>query len=297
MLSDLKKMKLGPMISAKAQAEKQQQFLLREREKERERKEKLKDRFFYQEFTKEQQDSDPEELLDTLEEVKKEDGILEVLKWLKMKFEEAQEQRRLENKSVPDNFCFPQPEEWTKLFKKEVMAKFFEVMEVMIPSENNWIIPGSITDYGLKYKVWLLQITIEEIIILSPKFDTCQTCKEVFKCLPQHLNNSKECKEKYSEQDLEELKESRIIQKKNTKKDYYKDQKQKNYIQKRYQKKKSALAEKYLANKEEIAKKKAEHYQKNKSSYRLKNSSYYAQNRDKILKKRAESYQSKKAAK
>ena len=78
------------LISAKAQAERQQQFLLREREKERERKEKLKDRFYYKEFTKEQEDSDSEELLDTLEEIKKVDGILDVLKWLKLKFEGAQ---------------------------------------------------------------------------------------------------------------------------------------------------------------------------------------------------------------
>ena len=283
------------LISAKAQAERQQQFLLREREKERERKEKLKDRFYYKEFTKEQEDSDSEELLDTLEEIKKVDGILDVLKWLKLKFEGAQKQRQLVKNSDPDNFCFPKPAEWTEFFKNKVLLKFFKTMEVMMSSEGDWYIPGSMTDYGLKYHIWLIQITREEIIMINPNFGVCKICKVYFRSLPQHLNKSKECQAKYSDKDLDLLKEAQKIQKKNSNKDVYKANK--HYIKQRYQERKNELAEKYLANKKEISKKKAKNYQKNKSSFRYKNSSYYAKNRDKILNKRAESYEIKKKLK
>ena len=272
----------------KAEKEKYQNRLLKERERERERKERQKAEFFYMETYKEEDPESENRLLEILDNVKKEDGVFPFLKWLKSKFEEALMNRQ----SKSGNFCFSEPEEWGELLKKETMTKFVEEMEVKI-EHKNWCIPESMTDYGLKHKAWLIEITMDEIAVTSSKFYQCQICKFDFKVLALHLSKSKECKEKYSEMDLEELKHAQKVQKKNMISDNYNFNKES--IKKRYQERKKELAEKYLENKEETAIKKAEYYKKNTESFRMRNSTYYAKHREEILKKRAEDYKNKKA--
>ena len=263
---------------------------MKEREKERERKEKEKTNFFYMESYNEEDPESDNHLLEVLDDVKKIDGVFPFLKWLKSKFDEAIMNRQ----SKPGNFCFPESEEWDELLKKDTIKDFVEEMEVQIENKN-WRIPESMTNSGLKHKGWIIQITMEEIAVTSPKFYQCQICKFDFKVLGLHLSKSKECKEKYSEVDLEEFKFAQKVQKKNTMSDVYKFNKAS--IKQRYQERKKELAEKYLANKDETAIKKAEYYKKNKESFRKRNCTYYAKHREEILKKRAEKYKGKKSNK
>ena len=252
--------------------------------KERDEKEKQKKaKFLYKDLGESEDSGEDDEFLEALETIKKEQGVLDVLKWLYSKFEEAKEQRKLVAKSEYKNFCFDQPEEWKDVFIGGPMVKFLEILEVEVTT-SNMCIPSKLLDFGLTYKASLIQDVIDDILLSN--FSECKVCKHAFNSLPQHVSKSKSCKEKFSESDLQDLKYTQKLWKKRTNAECY--QRNKSDIAAKYQERKSELAKKYLANREEYARKKADYYQKNKHTIRIKNSKYYAKNREEILKKMAD---------
>ena len=103
----------------------------------------------------------------------------------------------------------------------------------------------------------------------------CKECKIQCKSLKQHLNKAKDCKDQYSESDMNDMKEKlNEIAKANKKKLNATD----------YQRNKSELAQRYKQNKEEHNKRSAKYYEENKMKLKKKSQSNY-KNR---IKKRAE---------
>ena len=165
-------------------------------QRDREEKQK-KAKFFYKDFEELDKLEDDDNFLEILESIREESGILDVLKWLHAKFEAVKEQRKLNNDSEPTDFCFSPPEDWKNVVEGDPMVKFLEILELEI-SPSNWCIPAKILDFGLKYKSSLIQDLIDDVILSN--FSKCKVCKREFNSLPQHVNKSKSCREKYSDQ-------------------------------------------------------------------------------------------------
>ena len=270
------------------------------KEKERQIKErdaleeKKKSKYLYRGLEESDESESYNELNEVLEQVKKESetGILEILKWLKTNFQSALQQRQLGDKS---NYNFsPENDDWEEILIGEPMTKFLKILEVEKSSEK-LSIPQKIFDFGLKYKLSLIQDLIDEIVVNSPKFIVCQICKIKFNSLPLHLNKSKDCKGKYTESDLEDLKHAQEVWKKLRSAERYQNEKEEKAAM--YQKKKEEFAQRYQSKKDEVTKKMQDYYKKNKISFGTKNAKYYAKNREEILKKRAEHYKTNKAKK
>ena len=281
------KIKLKPRLSTEELQLRQRERLIKERdEMEKRRKAKL----LYNRL--QQTETEDDEFFEVLDGIKQESEVLEILKWFKAKFEEALKNVESKVNSKTDNFSFFQPEEWKEVFKGENIMKLMKVLEVEKLPEN-LVIPRKILDFGLVHKISLIEEFINEIIVSSPKLFVCQVCKIKFNVLAQHLRLAKSCKEKYSENELEELNHARSLWKKRTLKLCYRNDKEEKA--KIYQEKKSDLNKKYLASRDEATQKMAEYYQKNKGFFQAKNAKYYAKNKEAILKKKAEQYKSKKA--
>ena len=202
--------------------------------------EKKKSKYLYRGLEESDESESDNELNEVLEQVKKESeaGILEILKWLKTNFESAFQQRQLGDKS---NYNFsPENDDWEEILIGEPMTKFLKILEVEKSSEK-LSIPQKIFDFGLKYKLSLIQDLIDEIVVNSPKFIVCQICKIKFNSLPQHLNKSKDCKGKYTESDLEDLKHAQEVWKKLRSAERYQNEKEEKAAM--YQKKKEEFAQ------------------------------------------------------
>ena len=238
------------------------------------------------------EESDGEDLLNALEEVKEVPGILPFLKWLLTKFEEALNQRKLNSKNEHGNFCFSQPSEWKELLEDCSIDKFLTILEVETSygTPKTWCIPEKIFDFGLKYNSSLIQDAIDEIIMQNSWM--CKICKNEYTSVPQHLSKSKPCKENYTESDLQDLKHAQKLKKKKNNEECY--QRDKKHRAEQYQERKGELAQQYLAKREEKTQKMAEYYQEKRQTFQRKNAKYYSKNREDILKKKAEQYKAKK---
>ena len=98
----------------------------------------------------------------------------------------------------------------------------------------------------------------------------CKSCKFECKSLKQHLNKAKECKANYSESDMKDV------------------EKMLKEIAKAKKKQLNTVA--YQRNQEEVIKKRAEYYDKNKSKVKEYNKSHYSKNRKKYAEKRGQYY-------
>ena len=275
------------MMTMHEQKERYKQFMLREREKEEKRKQmqKQKPQFLYQLLQNSGNiASQRSNLLEDLAKFREEDGVLEFLKWLKLKFEEALHQKE------GISLSFKIPQNFEELIGRKTVAKFLDIVEVERLSEE-WIIAGK-SESDLNHNSSIIQMQIDKLIVTSPKVDQCQICKRKFRSVLQHLRQSKECKDNYSEDDLEDLKLALKLWKKQTDRDCYERSKAERKA--KYEIKKSEIAQKNLAKKDKTARNMAKYYKDNVDYFRIKNSNYYAKNREAILKKKAESYKIKK---
>ena len=286
-------MELKPkMMTMQEQKERYKQFMLREREKEEKRKQiqKQKPQFLYQLLQNSGNNaSQRSKLLEDLAKFREEDGALDFLKWLKLKFDEALQQNEGINKT-PTRLQFKIPQNFEDLIGRKTVENFLDIIELERSSEE-WIIAGK-SKSDLNHNSSIIQLQIDKLIVTSPKVDQCQICKRKFRSVLQHLRQSKECKDNYSEDDLEDLKLAVKLWKKQTDRDCYERSKPERKA--KYEKKKSEIAQKNLAKKDKSARSMAKYYKDNVDYFRIKNSNYYAKNREAILKKKAESYKIKK---
>ena len=290
------KITLKPKImTMQEQRERYKQFMLREREKEEKRKQiqKQKPQFLYQLLQNSGNDASQRcNLLEDLAKFREEDGALEFLKWLKLKFEEALHQNEGINKT-PSRLSFKIPQNFEALSGRKTVKNFLEIVEVE-KSSKELIIAGK-SESDLNHNASIIQLQIEKLIVTSPKVDQCQICKRKFRSVLQHLRQSKDCKDNYSEDDLEDLKLALKLWKKQTDRDCYERSKAERKA--KYEEKKSEITQKNLAKKDKSARNMAKYYKDNVDYFRIKNSNYYAKNREAILKKKAESYKIKKKSK
>ena len=129
-------------------------------------------------------------------------------------------------------------------------------------------------------------------IIYNIEFFECKSCLEKFQKLSQHLRQTPNCKEKYSDTEIKELSEAKGIMRKRAMQRRY--QENKADIAQKYQQKKTEIAERRKTSKEKIAQKKAQYYKDNKYNVSTRGYKYYAENKDSILKKKAAHYKANK---
>ena len=178
----------------------------------------------------------------------------------------------------------------TQLEEKPHLLKLLLCLEFEPPIEEGeiWKI---LREVSIKPKLNFLQ----RIIHLTVSNDkTCKGCQEYFRNLLLHLNKSEICKEKYSDQDVLDIKEASKHFRQIRISEWREENKEKiaKRMAERYQKNKDAIKAK-PKDKEKQKKIKLKHYQKNRKEIALAKIANYQKNKDKY----SEKYNEKRMAK
>ena len=142
-------------------------------------------------------------------------------------------------------------EEFKNALEKQQFQKFLEYLEFRPPTKlsNHWFIPYGISKEELKADTELIQsVLISNEMLTSKGFDAskCKICGRIFPYLLQHLAKSINCKQKYSDSELDVLKETSKMSVRYMNHERY----QRNKL-----KRKKQMAEYYQANKQKWKKK------------------------------------------
>ena len=172
----------------------------------------------------------------------------ESLKWLKEILDEEIAERVNSWDEGHSNIAIPlKNEEMKQIWEKPAFKKYLTYNEFIAPNEtqSSWCIPRNYTKSELKNVSDMLDLMINSPDIMKSKnidIMVCKNCGNEFVLLLSHAKKSTICGPSYSAQDLEDLKAAHKLFSKSLKQDWYK------------------------ANKNRLAKKKAEHYRENREA-------------------------------
>lgn len=159
------------------------------------------------------------------------------------------------------------------IIERPYICNILKIMSFHSPTKKDrfWSIPRFMaTD-----EKWRKQNIFQIQLLIGSRLDICKGCEIPKIKIRLHLAKSKNCKSKYSPEDLDELKENSEIISKWQASCWQKDHKEELSKKKaaRYQERKDEVRKTYQGNKDEILKKNAMYYQRKRKiiSYRRKN--------------------------
>ena len=271
----------GTMSSMLPQDQVKRNFEIMKKHLEKEAAKKPKFLYQHLESNTKVKDFDADSLLE-------EEDCIEAMRWLRSQLEEALKKWNEQKQKFGGHVLQPTIE----MKKKMENPKFAELLDDLTIKKGpsgDWLIPKTDDYICIKNRLDLLVYYIGH----SVDFNECKVCKYQYSSVICHLVKTPKCKSSYSEDEWKELKEAAEYVRKKRKKELYQSNKQE--YANRYQEKKQDILEKRKRMKPEIAKYKAEYYERNRSNVQDKALEYYAKNKDEISKKKAEYYQKNKA--
>ena len=175
---------------------------------------------------KSNEEIDDEEIIMPLEKPEFE----EALRWLKDGLDLRWIQRDYcWEVGVVDAPLHPTSNDVKTTIEKPEFIKFLQYLDLEKPDAKCWYIPKYLTKEQLKSMSEMINYMINSLDILGAygiDLMKCKGCNYDFTNILLHLNKSKSCPAKYSEQDMQKLKELKKNSSKLQKKEWYKHNKE-----------------------------------------------------------------------